>query len=260
MSNSAPTLEVRRAKRKEKSRRGVRFACPYSVITPNSHKTTRACHGNGFEEIYRLREHIKRCHPKKEVYQCIKCYACFPTESALQDHRDKPDRDGQGPRSLLPTSAETGDAAVAQWRGIVAYLFPGPDLASINPFVLDPAKIRGLVESPPRFMREKMDQLQAQYAMRHGLDEWHQKTFNAMFWALAPQLIEVCQSADAMVESPTTSLQTFVGSSDDEHASSMDAGERRNEATAQDNCAPTPIQFIDPAILRLPFDDYPEHS
>ncbi|PGH23544.1 hypothetical protein AJ80_02324 [Polytolypa hystricis UAMH7299] len=65
-----------------------KFACPFHKRSPqkysaNGGKEYRICAGPGWDEVYRVKEHLYRNHL---IYDCQRCCAAFRTEEELSNH------------------------------------------------------------------------------------------------------------------------------------------------------------------------------
>ncbi|KAK3683315.1 kinase-like domain-containing protein [Podospora appendiculata] len=74
-----------------------KLACPFMKAGVGQSELTRACKGPGYDSIYRVKEHIQRCHtppPFKNPLACHRCHRClqeFESANLLYNHsREEP--------------------------------------------------------------------------------------------------------------------------------------------------------------------------
>jgi hypothetical protein len=83
---SAKSCKTANDWQKELTTTETRFACPFYKKDADRFARVKACHGPGWTQLHRLKEHIKRCHtPAKHT--CSRCCETFETEELLYQHQ-----------------------------------------------------------------------------------------------------------------------------------------------------------------------------
>ncbi|KAG6367456.1 hypothetical protein INS49_001646 [Diaporthe citri] len=63
----------------------VEFACPFLKHNPRKYGQIRSCSASGWKAIFRLKEHLYRCH-RLPSFQCIRCRMIFKSSEKLLQH------------------------------------------------------------------------------------------------------------------------------------------------------------------------------
>ncbi|CAI0654600.1 unnamed protein product, partial [Colletotrichum noveboracense] len=110
-SGEAPEDDPGAKRSKLDTAKKQRIACPFMKNSPERFSTWTTCVGPGFDEMNRMKEHLKRRHFKEHT--CERCGDLFASKKALQDHQRLPT-----PCILKNVSIGEGFMTSTQWDAI----------------------------------------------------------------------------------------------------------------------------------------------